>query len=254
MGNKSELPGDIPSNQEINAENSGAGLTPEAVCESAAGESASEPQVSVINETASAVKEITESIKTVNLAEDAGAIRTFLVDMIADPIGKISEVAQSSGKYLKPAVLLIAIWAIANGLAVLLGSSRPFFEKLVSILLNMLAPVLHIAILTFIVLVLDKKKRLTAAGVMTTMAIASVPVIIADVLRIISSIVFLGFLGTITASVGFIANLIMAVLTCFGLKSLSGDNDHTVFNRFVFLFAGYAVIRIALGYLGIPLI
>ena len=71
------------------------------------------------NETVGAAKQVRDTIKNVNVKDEAKATKGFIVEMVKNPLEKIKEIANdSTNKYFRTAIVLVIIWAVVA----LLGS------------------------------------------------------------------------------------------------------------------------------------
>ena len=79
------------------------------------------------NETVDTVKQVKESMKNVNVKEEAKVTKGFIGEMFKNPLGKIKEIASdASNKYFKTSIVLVIIWMVA----VLLGKiSFKYFTR-----------------------------------------------------------------------------------------------------------------------------
>ena len=89
-------------------------------------------------ETVEAVKEVKETIKNVDIKNDAKAATGFVASMFKDPFGAIKEIANdSNNKHLKTAIIFIAVWTIVvfiKALSIKHWSFDALFKNILSLI------------------------------------------------------------------------------------------------------------------------
>ena len=114
-------------------------------------------------ETVNTVKQVKESMKNVNVKEEAKTTSGFVTEMFKNPLGKIKEISNdTSNKYFKTAIILVIIWVIA---ALLGNISFKYFtwsmfgKTLLSYIKVILAPILIVLVMSIIVFLMNKKSK-----------------------------------------------------------------------------------------------
>ena len=206
------------------------------------------------NETVDTVKQVKESMKNVNVKEEAKVTKGFVSEMFKNPLGKIKEIANdSSNANFKTAIILVIIWTIAS----LLGSiSFKYFSwkllgsTLLSYIKIILAPLLTVVIMSAIIFLLNKKEKKSLITVLTTVTTAKLPVIIAEVISLL--VLFSSSIVKITNKISGFCSIISIVFLYFAIRDLYGEKEEKVsFKNFVIVEAIYVVISFVISYLGI---
>lgn len=206
------------------------------------------------NETVDAVKQVKESMKNVDVKEEAKAAKGFIIEMIKNPIEKIKEIANDGGnKYFKTAIILVIVWMVAA----LLGTiSFKYFKwssfgsTLLSYIKTILAPLISVIAMAVIIFVMNQKSKKSLITVLTTVVTAKLPVIIAKVVSLLTLISM--NINTITSKITSLASIISTVFMYFAIKDLFDSEDEKAgFNKFVIVETVYIVVAFVIYYLGI---
>ena len=206
------------------------------------------------NETAHTVRQVKENMKNVNVKEEAQAAKGFIGEMLKNPLGKINEIANdASNKYFKTAIILVIVWMVVE----LIGTiSFKYFsiKTLGSTLLNyiktILAPLISVIVMAVVIFLFNKKSKKSLITVLTTVVTAKLPVIIAEIIGLLT-IISLN-ISPITVKVSSFANIISIAFMYFSIKDLCGEEEENeAFNKFLVIEAVYIVVAFVVRYLGI---
>ena len=206
------------------------------------------------SETVDAVNQVKESMKNVNVKEDAKATQGFVTEMFKNPLGKIKEIANdNSNKYFKTAIILVIVWTVA----VLLGSIsfkyftwKLFGKSILNYLKILVAPVLSVIVMSVIIFFMNKKSKKSLVTVLTTVTTANIPVIIASVINLLT--LFSYNVSKITNKITSLCSIISVVFMFFAIRNLYGEKEEkTAFKNFVIIEAIYIVVAFIISYLGI---
>lgn len=209
-------------------------------------------------ETSETVQQVKDTIKTVNLKEDAEQAKGFLKEMWKNPIKAISNVAKNPAPYFKMAILLMTVWMLAAAITTLnissLLSFRYLFENLVrefiSAVKSGISPLLGIVILSTIVFVKDKSKKHSLTGIMSVLVIAKIPSVLAQVISVLR--IFGSSVVRLTSPIGSACHVLSVVLTYFALKTLfANDDDDNFIRQFVVIYAIYCIAAVVTGLFGL---
>ena len=209
------------------------------------------------NETVDTVKQVKETMKNVNVKEEAKATKGFVVEMFKAPLEKIKEIANdSTNKYLKTAIVLLIVWAVAILVSALDFEIFDYFtwsylgKLLISYVKAVLAPVLMAIVMSVILFVMNKKSKKSLTTVLSTVTATQVPVIFAEVIGLLT-LIGSGIIK-ITSRISSLASIISTVLMYFAIRELYNEEDEKqVFNTFVIIQAIYVVVSLVISYLGI---
>ena len=208
------------------------------------------------NETVETVKQVKESMKNVDVKEEAKATKGFVTEMFKNPLGKIKEIANdSSNKFFKTTIILLIIWVVAA----FIGSINfkyftwsAFGSILLGYIKTILAPIVSVIVMSLIIFLFNKKSKKSLVTVITTVVTAKIPVIIAKVIALIT--IFSFQVNVITSRITSLCSIISTVFMFFAIKDLTDEKeDKSAFKVFVIVEAIYVVCSFLISYLGISI-
>ena len=208
-------------------------------------------------ETVNAVNEVKETIKKVDIKNDAKETTGFIKEIIKNPLGKIQEISQEkSNKYLKTAVILVIVWLIAlvidNIFSFYSWDFSDIVDKLLGIIKTIISPILGIAVLSITMYYMNKENKKSLITTMTTVTMAKIPKIIASVISLLC--LFSSSAYRITSIISNICSAISIVLTYFVIKYLFEENeDSKIFKTFIKVEVIFYIAYFIISFLGISI-
>ena len=208
------------------------------------------------NETVETAKKLKETVKATNLKEETKATKGLITEMFKNPLETIKEVAnENSGKYLKTAIFLLAIWTVmvfANSTYSTIyywGFSR-VFNNIINVLKNILAPVAGVIIYSIIILIMNKENKKSLADIISTITITQLPLMLASVVTLLEIISIR--LTIITSPFTTLCEIIAIILSFFGIKYLfDSEEDSTFIKKYVKIQTLYYLVYIIISLFGI---
>lgn len=209
-------------------------------------------------ETAEAVNQVKDTIKNVDIKNDAKEATGFVKSMFKDPFGTIKSIADdSTNKTLKMAIIFVAIWVIAEFLDVIIPvvTSRYWtgslaVERIFRIIKYTVAPVISILVLSGIVYFMNKENKKSMLTTITSIVVAKIPVILASVVSLITLIS--SNASPVTSRFSSFCSVVSVILVYFSTKALCGEEQNSKFiKKFVVIYAIYYVISLVAYYLGL---
>lgn len=206
------------------------------------------------NEAGDTVKQVKETMKNVNVKEEAKVTKGFVMEMIKNPLDKIKEIANdSTNRHFKTAIVLVIIWA----LAALIGAiSFKYFvwsnigKYLLNYIKTIIAPALLVVVMSLIIFVMNKKSKKSLVTVITTVVATKIPVIAAEIISLLT--IISADMARITTRIGGLCSVISTVLLYFAIKYLNEeDDDKAALKKFVIIEAIYKVASLVISFLGI---
>ena len=202
------------------------------------------------NETVETMKQVKDSIKNVNLKNDTKEATGFVKGMFKNPFQKIKEIAEDkSNKYLKIAIIFMAIWIIAEFVRLWWRYYSPL-NHILEIVKATIEPILIVLILSIIVYAMNKKEKKSLSSIMSAITIAKIPVIFAaivDLVDIVSDDAY-----KLTAPISKLASIVSTILIYFTIKEIMKEEDNSKFLKtFVIVEAIYCLAYFILSFLGI---
>lgn len=217
-------------------------------------------------ETKETVNEVKNTIKNVDFKKDSQVAKGFISEFFKDPLGVMKKVANDSkNTFLKIAIIVLVIWLVVilfsgivgmakNYLFGPFGSFERFFSNLFSnmfeIIKDLIAPVLTIVILSGLVYGFKKNKNKSFLCIASTLLIAKIPVVIANIVSLLTFIS--SNASKLTSPFATFCNVLSTVLLYFAVRDLSDESENnSYFWKFALIIGIYYVIDFVLSFLGI---
>lgn len=205
-------------------------------------------------ETVETAKQVKDSIKNVDIKNDAKEATGFVSAMFKDPFAKIKEIVEDKeNKNLKIAIIFIIIWTVAvfiKALAVKYWSFSAVFRNVLSLIKTIIAPVLGILVLSAIVYFINKNEKKSLATIITSITIAKIPKILASVISLLT--IFSISASKITSPISSLCSVVTTILTYFTIKEIFKEEENSKFLKtFVIIEAIYYVAYLIISFLEI---
>lgn len=205
-------------------------------------------------ETVETAKQVKDSIKNVDIKNDAKEATGFVSAMFKDPFAKIKEIVEDKeNKNLKLAIIFIVIWTVAvfiKALAAKYWSFSAVFRNVLSLIKTIIAPVLGILVLSAIVYFMNKKEKKSLATIITSITIAKIPTILASVISLLT--IFSVSAYRITSPISSLCSVVTIILTYFTIKAIFNEEQNSKFLKtFVIIEAIYYVAYLIISFLEI---
>lgn len=205
-------------------------------------------------EASNTVNKVKDTIKNTNIKEDTLETKKFVTEMLTRPASKLKEVVEdTTGKTLKYAIVILAIWVIAafvntmfSGIFRMSGGAA-----LWAIAKAIVAPVIGIIAFSVIVLLFSKDNKKSLTTIISTITIAKVPRVVATVVLMLNHIP--GQIYKITSPISVFCTVLTTILLYFSVKSLLNKDDDEAIKAFVGIEAIYLIIDFVLGFIGISI-
>lgn len=206
-------------------------------------------------ETAKQVRDtVKETVKNVNIKNDAKEATGFVSAMFKDPFEKIREIVEDKeNKNLKIAIIFVAIWTIVifiKALSIKYWSFNAIFKNILSLVKTVIAPSLGILVLSGIVYFMNKKEKRSLTTIITSITIAKIPEIIASVLGLLT--LFSASSYKITSPISALCSIITVILTYFTIKTIFKEEQNSKFLKtFIIIEAIYYLAYMVISFLEI---
>lgn len=210
-------------------------------------------------ETVETVNQVKETIKNVDIKNDAKAATGFVSSMFKDPFGTIKQiVADHSNKHFKTAIIFVIVWMVVELIDSLFGGYYSYnrfsfhlaFKQILEVIKSVIAPALGIVVLSGIVYVMNKENKKSMITNITAITTAKVPVILASIVSLLT--IFSTQIGQITRPFASFCYVISIVLTYFATKTIFGEEQNSkFFKKFVLIEGIFYIAYFVISFLGI---
>lgn len=207
------------------------------------------------NETKDTVNQVKDTIKNTDFKEGAAQAKGLVAEMFANPVSAVKRVATGEENAFSKVVVLMIVWIAASVVAGVISLMR--YAKYASIgnnLMNfvsyVLNPIFYIVVPAIIVLILNKDNKKSLITIISTLTIASVPLIINAVIDIVEALV--SGITIISGPISTMFSVVATVLTYFGMKDLFGaSEDESFIKKFAIIKLVAAFVLVILARVGI---
>lgn len=220
------------------------------------------------NETKQTVEQIKETIKSTDLKKDSKAAKGFFSSFFKNPLEEVEKCASDNkSSFLKIAIITLLVWLIALFISQVFsianryifgvyGSFSYFFRNLLPNILDIIkvlvAPIISIAVLSGLIYIFNKKKDKSFLTIASTIVLAHIPVVIADIVNLL--VIFGSGISKITSHFSSFCSVLYTVLLFFAIKDLSGETENkSYFWKFALIMGIFYVVKFIFSYLGIYL-
>ena len=209
-------------------------------------------------ETVEAVNQVKDTIKNVDIKNDAKEATGFVKSMFKDPFGTIKKITEDSkNNFFKIAIIFVAIWVIAEFLDVVIPVITSKYwtgslavERIFRIIKYTIAPIVSVLVLSGIVYFMNKENKKSLVTTITSITIAKIPVILASVVNLITLIS--SNATPVTNRFLSFCSVVSIMLLYFSAKALCGEEQNSKFiKKFVVIYAMYYVVSLVVYYLGL---
>lgn len=193
-------------------------------------------------ETKETVNQVKESIKNVNFKNDAEETKGFLKEMLSNPFEAVRKIANEEENVLNKVVMIMLVFIAASFAYSLIsvikyGKYSGVLDNILSLVAGVLDPVFFVLAPSVMILLLNKENKKSLTTIISTIVVASVPVVINYLIDIVELV--LSGISLITGPISTGLSAVALVLTYFGMKDLFGIEEHKDFIK------KYAVIKVA---------
>ena len=206
------------------------------------------------NETLDTMKNVKDTVRNINIKEEAQNSKSYLADLIQNPIEKIKSIANdNTNKHFKTSIFLLIVWTIVafiNAIYIYNYGFSYFTRNIISILKLTIVPILSVILLSVIILLVNQKNKKSLTTVITTVITAKLPIILADVIGLLDLIS--SSASRITGPISSFLSVISTLFIFFGIKSLLNiEDERDSINKFAITIALFYVARFIISFLGI---
>ncbi len=205
------------------------------------------------NETVNTVNQVKDTIKNVNIKNDAKETTGFVKSLFTNPFETFEKIVKdNSNKYFKYALILIIVWMVARFVSSAVSYSAlariSSWKNFTSILRTVAFPLISVVVLGLVTFLLNQKEKKSLVSILTLVITAKIPTIIASVVSLLTLISYK--VSDITSAFSSFCSVISTVLTYFALKALFKEEGNSKFLKtFIAIEGIYYVIYAVLSLL-----
>lgn len=219
-------------------------------------------------EAVNTAKEVKDAVKNTDIKKDVNATKGFISNFFKNPTHEIETVVNSSkNEFLKIAIIVLAIWLVAEFLDAVIGVFQSYslvsslytnfgtflknsVNNVFSVVKSVITPFLSLVVLSGIVYIMAKDKKKPFIQVATSIVIAKIPVVLATVVGLLE--VFGSQVYKITSPFSSFCSVISTVLLYFTIRSLYDQKeDNSFIKKFAIIMGIFYIARFIISFFGI---
>ena len=213
-------------------------------------------------EAANTVNQVKDSFKNVDIKKESIETKGFIVDMFKNPLKKIQQIAdKDTSKYFTHSIIILVIWVVARILLKMFSYKYIIGEfsfrhmiriseignALLSIIISGITPILSILAMSLIIYWVNKKNKKQLTTILTLVISASIPVVIASVVSLLT--IFGVKVSIITSPFVSLCNVISIILTYFVAKAILGvEKDSDFIKKFILIETIFYIVYIVFSF------
>lgn len=207
------------------------------------------------NETKDTVNQVKDTIKNTDFKEGAAQAKGLVAEMFANPVSAVKRVASGEENAFSKVIILMIVWIAASVIAGVIslmkyGKYSSFGNNIMNFISYVLNPIFYIAVPAVIILIMNKSNKKSLITIISTLTIASVPMIINSIIDIVEGLV--SGITIITSPISTMFSVVATVLTYFGMKDLFGvSEDESFIKKYAIVKLLAAFVLVILARIGI---
>ena len=179
-----------------------------------------------------------EGINNSSFKKDANEAKNFITNFFKTPYSEIKKVVSNPKSFMKITISILIIWVVVECIGAIVDVVRSFsysyysnimsyfvnsFSSMFGIIKAIIIPVIIVALLSLIIYLLMQNKKKHYLTVASAVLVAKIPVVLASILSLFSSIG--SEVSKITSSFSGFCSVISTILVYFAIKALYGEED-----------------------------
>lgn len=183
------------------------------------------------NETKDTVNQVKETIKNVDLKKDAEATKGFVKEMFSNPIEAVKRASSGEEGILKKVIIIVLLHIVVMCAYKIIEVIRDYgitqiLFHLDNIIWYSTKPLVSIILFSLIIYIMNKNNKKTLTVIASTMVVATIPLVIFDLLELIR-MVFHGVsvVAIFTNPLSTMFFGIYIIIAYFGMKEIFGITE-----------------------------
>lgn len=182
-------------------------------------------------ETKETVNQVKETIKNVNLKDDAKATKGFVKEMFSNPIEAVKRASSGEEGILKKVIIIVLLHIVVMCAYKIIevirnnGITQILFH-LDEIIWYSTKPLVSIILFSLIIYIMNKNNKKTLTVIASTMVVATIPLVIFDLLELIRMVTHgVSAVAIFTNSLSTMFFGIYIIIAYFGMKEIFGITE-----------------------------
>ena len=183
------------------------------------------------NETKDTVNKVKETIKNVDLKKDAEATKGFVKEMFSNPIEAVKRASSGEEGILKKVIIIVLLHIVVMCAYKIIDVIRDYgitqiLFHLDKIIWYSTKPLVSIILFSLIIYIMNKNNKKTLTSIVSTMVVATIPLVIFDLLELIRMVTYgVSAVAIFTNSLSTMFFGIYIIIAYFGMKEIFGITE-----------------------------
>lgn len=183
------------------------------------------------NETKDTVNQVKETIKNVDLKKDAEATKGFVKEMFSNPIEAVKRASSGEEGILKKVIIIVLLHIVVMCAYKIIEVIRDYgitqiLFHLDKIIWYSTKPLVSIILFSLMIYIMNKNNKKTLTSIVSTMVVATIPLVIFDLLELIRMVTYgVSAVAIFTNSLSTMFFGIYIIIAYFGMKEIFGITE-----------------------------
>ena len=183
------------------------------------------------NETKDTVNKVKETIKNVDLKKDAEATKGFVKEMFSNPIEAVKRASSGEEGILKKVIIIVLLHIVVMCAYKIIEVIRDYgitqiLFHLDKIIWYSTKPLVSIILFSLMIYIMNKNNKKTLTSIVSTMVVATIPLVIFDLLELIRMVTYgVSSVAIFTNSLSTMFFGIYIIIAYFGMKEIFGITE-----------------------------
>ena len=183
------------------------------------------------NETKDTVNQVKETIKNVDFKKDAEATKGFVKEMFSNPIEAVKRASSGEEGILKKVIIIVLLHIVVMCAYKIIEVIRDYgitqiLFHLDKIIWYSTKPLVSIILFSLIIYIMNKNNKKTLTAIASTMVVATIPLVIFDLLELIRMVTHgVSAVAIFTNSLSTMFFGIYIIIAYFGMKEIFGITE-----------------------------
>ena len=183
------------------------------------------------NETKDTVNKVKETIKNVDLKKDAEATKGFVKEMFSNPIEAVKRASSGEEGILKKVIIIVLLHIVVMCAYKIIEVIRDYgitqiLFHLDKIIWYSTKPLVSIILFSLMIYIMNKNNKKTLTSIVSTMVVATIPLVIFDLLELIRMVTYgVSAVAIFTNSLSTMFFGIYIIIAYYGMKEIFGITE-----------------------------
>lgn len=201
------------------------------------------------NQTKDTVNQFKDTIKNVNIKNDANAAKTFVLEMIKKPFTTINNIVSEKENGFSSALILMIILLIAFGLEYIIRvvTNEWLDFHFGAFIENLITPLIYVLAFSVAVFLFGGKNKKKIPTILAGLTVAYLPRVLGVLMDVIYSIIdirLISYLNTIISNTAAFLSIALTFIAIKGLITNDGDEDKIFRKVSIIVVVAFVILQV----------